>query len=60
MNINFWTRTYPIPGTYFLFCVKASDFLEKHGPVLLCFLHFKPEVVLVANLWQALKMFVTF
>lgn len=41
MNINFWTLIYPIPGTYFLFCVQASYFLENHGPVFLYFFTFQ-------------------
>lgn len=56
-NINFQTLNYPTSGTYFLFYVQASDFFENPGPAILWSLHSKPVVVLVTNLWQALKIF---
>lgn len=43
-----------------LFPILCADFIENTGPAILHFLRFKPEVVLMANLWQAVKIFVKF
>lgn len=43
-----------------LFPILCADFVENTGLAVLHFLCFKPEVVLVANLWQAVKIFVKF